>query len=139
MPSTTAFTTAAKLAYLRGEILAAHTYRMPLYTSVANNGAATAAYTTTGEVTGTGYTATGNALTSFASSSSGTTAWIDFADTTWSSASFTAASSLLYSDTNPSDVAIGVFDFGGNQTVASGTFTLQFPTPDATNAIVRLQ
>lgn len=140
MASTSAFTTAAKLAFLKGEVLAAHVYKIALFTSSATNGAATTGYTTTNEVSGTGYTAGGNTLSAYAATTSGTTAFLDWADTSWSSASFTAASALLYDDTDTvgPDRALLVLDFGGDKTVTSGTFTIQFPTPDATNAILRL-
>ncbi|HEY6022400.1 MAG TPA: hypothetical protein VIY48_21835 [Candidatus Paceibacterota bacterium] len=140
MSSTTAFTTAGKLAFLKGEILAAHTFKYALYTSTATNGAATSVYSTTNEITGTGYTAGGNTLSGYAATTSGTTAYLDWADTSWTSASFTAESGMVYDDTDTVGPkrAIAIMGFGGNQTVTAGTFTIQFPVADATNAIVRL-
>lgn len=89
------------------------------------------------EASGTGYAAGGSALTNVDPTTSGTTAFIDFADLSWSSASFSADGVMIYNDTN-GDRAVYVGDFGGTQTVVAGTFTLQFPTPDASNAIIRI-
>jgi hypothetical protein len=109
-----------------------------LYTSSATLGAATTAYATTNEVSGTGYTAGGNTLTISANpASSGTTAFLDFADTTWTDATITARGALIYKvgGTNP---AVAVLDFGADKTSTAGDFQVQFPTADATNAIVRI-
>lgn len=89
------------------------------------------------EVSGTGYTAGGNTLTNITPTSSGTTAFLDFADTTWSAATFTTRGALIYNDTE-SDKAVCVLDFGGDQAVSSGDFTIVFPTADASNAIIRI-
>lgn len=113
------------------------TFKMALYTSSANIGASTTAYSSTNEVTGTGYSAGGNTLTTVTPTSSGTTALVDFADTSWSSASFTARGALIY-NSSKSNKAVGVLDFGSDKTVSGGTFTVQFPTPDASNAIIRI-
>ena len=114
------------------------TFKIALFTSSATLGAATTTYATTNEVTGTGYTAGGNTLTISANpASSGTTAFLDFADTTWSSATITARGALIYKSggTNP---AIAVLDFGSDKTSTAGDFTIVFPAADASNAIIRI-
>jgi len=93
------------------------------------------------EVSGTGYTAGGVALTNSTPTTSGTTAFTDFADVSWSSASFSTTACMIYNTTQRGETvnrAISTHDFGGTQTVSSGTFTLVFPTPDASNAILRI-
>ena len=138
MASTTAFCTSAKEDYLRGENDAADTYKIALFTSSATNDATTTVYAVTNEISGTGYTAGGVTLSGYASSTSGTTAFLDWtSDPQWTGASFTAASALIYNSSN-SDASKVVLDFGGDQTVSSGTFTIQFPTADASNAIIRM-
>lgn len=112
-------------------------FKIALYTSAATLDAGTTAYTTTNEVTGPGYTAGGNTLTRVDPTSSGTTAFVDFADTSWTGASFTARGALIYNATD-GNRAVCVLDFGSDKTVSNGTFTIQFPTPDAANAIVRI-
>jgi hypothetical protein len=117
-----------------------NTFKIALYTSSASLGAGTTAYSTSNEITnssGTAYTAGGATLTSVTPTTSGTTAFCDFADVSFSSASFTANGALIYNDTQ-SDKAVAVIAFGGDKTVTSGTFTIQFPTADATDAIIRL-
>jgi len=113
------------------------TFKIALYTSSASLGAATTAYSTTNEISGTGYTAGGNTLTRVDPSSSGTTGFTDFADTTWSSASITARGALIYNDTD-SDKAVAVLDFGADKTASGGDFTITFPAADASNAIIRI-
>lgn len=137
MAITQALTTDAKLRFLRGEHDAANVYKIALYTSAATLDATTTAYSATNEVSGTGYTAGGNTLATYASATSGTTAYLDWADTQWTSASFTARGALIY-NSSTSNAAIAVLDFGTDKTVTSGTFTIQFPTADATNAIIRI-
>jgi len=106
--------------------------------TTATLGAATTAYTTTGEVANSGsYTAGGGTLTKVAPTTSGTTALTDFADISFTTASITAMGALIYNDTN-SDKAVAVLDFSSNKTSTSGTFTVQFPTADASNAIIRI-
>lgn len=112
-------------------------FKIALYTGAATLDAGTTAYTATNEVTGTGYTAGGNTLTRVGPTSSGTTAFIDFADTSWADASFTARGALIYNATD-GNRAVCVLDFGSDKTVSDGTFTIQFPTPDAGSAIVRI-
>ena len=119
-----------------------HTFKIALYTSAATLGASTTAYTTSNEVVGTGYTAGGIALTNIDPTSSGTTAFIDFADATWSSATITAAGALIYNTTTDGGTgttnAVAVISFGGDKTSTNGDFVIQFPTADASNAIVRI-
>jgi O-acetylhomoserine/O-acetylserine sulfhydrylase-like pyridoxal-dependent enzyme len=116
--------------------LVADTIKIALYTSSASLGAGTTAYSTTNEITGTGYTAGGVALGSKTVDTSGTTAYFDSADPSWTSASFTANGALIYNDTN-SDKAIAVLAFGGDFTVAGGTFQIVFPAA-GTAAIIRI-
>ena len=116
----------------------AQTFKIALYTSSASLDAATTAYSATNEVVGTGYSAGGNTLTiSTNPTSSGTTAYLDFADTTWSAATITARGALIYwsGGSNP---AVAVLDFGSDKTSTAGDFTIQFPTADASNAIIRI-
>ena len=114
------------------------TFKLALYTSSASLGASTTAYTTSEEVSGSGYTAKGNALTSVTPALSGSTAVCDFADTSFTSASFTARGCLIFNDSASGDPAVCAIDFGSDKTVTSGTFTIQFPTADASNAIIRI-
>ena len=116
-------------------------YKIALYTSAATLGAGTADYSsTTNEVaSGGGYTTGGNTLTVSqvpTDGGSGTTAFIDFADTTWSAATITARGALIYNSTD--DTAVAVLDFGSDKTSTAGDFTIIFPTADATNAIIRI-
>jgi len=113
------------------------TFKIALFTSAATLDASTTAYSTSNETSGTGYTAGGNTLTNVTPTSSGTTAFTDFADTTWSSASVTARGALIYNSTE-ADAAVVVLDFGSDKTSTAGDFTIQFPTADASNAIIRI-
>jgi hypothetical protein len=116
----------------------ADSFKIALYTSSATLDATTTAYSATNEASGTGYTATGNVLTiSQVPTSTSTTAWLDFADTTWSSSTITANGALIYNDTN-SDTAVAVLAFGGDKTSTNGDFTIIFPTADSTSAIIRI-
>ncbi len=112
---------------------------MALYTTSATLGPTTTVYTSTNEVpTATGYTALGKTLTiAQVPTSTGQTAWLDFADLSWTSATFSADGALIYNATN-GNKSVLVLNFGGTKTVTSGTFTIQFPTPDSTNAILRI-
>ena len=114
------------------------TFKIALYTNSASFTAATTAYTTSNEVTGTNYVAGGNTLTRVDPSSSGTTAFTDFADTTWSSSTITARGALIYNDTASGDPSVVVLDFGSDKTSTNGDFTVVFPTADASNAIIRI-
>jgi hypothetical protein len=118
---------------------AADTFKIALYTSSANLDSTTTAYTTSNEVASTGnYSAGGNTLTvSQAPTSTSTTAWLDFADTTWSSASITANGALIYNSTQ-SDASVAVLAFGGDKTSTAGDFTIVFPAADSSNAIIRI-
>lgn len=111
--------------------------KIALYTSLATLSAATTAYTTSDEVVGTGYTAGGNTLTGATVSLTGTTAFVDFSDTSWTTATITARGALIY-NSSKSNKAIAVLDFGSDKTSTAGTFTIQFPANDASNAIVRI-
>jgi hypothetical protein len=113
------------------------TFKLALFTSSASLDAATTAYSTSNEVTGTGYTAGGAALTRVDPSTSGTTALTDFADLTFSTATITANGAVIYND-GASDAAVIVLAFGGDKTSTAGDFTIQFPTADASNAIIRI-
>jgi hypothetical protein len=113
------------------------TFKLALYTSSASLDASTTAYSVTNEASGTGYSAGGGTLTNVTPTSSGTTAFTDFADLTFSSATITARGCLIYNSTD-SDKAVAVLDFGGDKTSTNGDFTIQFPTADASNAIIRI-
>ena len=113
------------------------TFKLALFTSSATLGAATTAYATTNEASGTNYTAGGANLTRVDPSSSGTTALTDFADLTFSTATITANGALIY-NSSASDKAVIVLAFGGDKTSTAGDFTIQFPTADASNAIIRI-
>ena len=116
------------------------TFKIALYTSDASLGASTTAYSTSNEtsnLSGSAYSAGGATLTSVTPTTSGTTAICDFSDVSFTSASFTANGALIYNDSQ-SDKAVAVIAFGGDKTVSSGTFTIQFPTADASNAIIRI-
>ena len=114
------------------------TFNLALYTSSATLDKDTTAYDSTNEISGTGYTAKGNALTSVTPVLSSDTAVCDFANTSWTSASFTANGCLIFNDDVAGDPAVCAIAFGGDKTVTSGTFTIEFPTADASNAIVRI-
>jgi len=118
--------------------VAGDSIKLALYTSSATLSKSTTAYTATNEVSGTGYTATGQALTNVAPTLSGDTALIDFADETWSSSTITARGALAYNDTLAGDPAVFVLDFGSDKSSSSGDFVVIFPTADASNAILRL-
>ena len=114
------------------------TFKIALYTSSATLSASTTAYSSSNEVSDSGsYSAGGGSLTSVTPTTSGTTAICDFADISFTSATITARAALIYNSTN-SNKAVCVLDFGGDKTSTSGTFTIQFPTADASNAILRL-
>ena len=112
-------------------------FKIALYTSAASLDASTTVYTTSNEVTGTGYTAGGNTLTGATVTLTGTTAFVDFSDTSWSTATITARGALIY-NSSKSNKAVAVLDFGSDKTSTGGTFTIQFPVNDATNAIIRI-
>lgn len=118
-----------------------NTFKIALYTSSATLDSSTTLYSVTNEVSGTGYSAGGNTLTNVTPSTSGTTALTDFADTTWSTATITARGALVYNSSTTAgtaDRAVIVLDFGSDKTSTAGDFTISFPSPDASNAIIRI-
>ena len=114
------------------------TFNLALYTNSASFNASTTAYTSSNEVSGTGYTAKGGALTRVDPSTSGTTALTDFTDLTFSTATITARGALIFNDSASGDPSVVVLDFGGDKTSTAGDFTIVFPTADASNAIIRI-
>ena len=117
-----------------------NSFKLAMYTSSASLGAGTTAYSTSNEISntsGSAYTAGGKVIVSVTPALDGSTACCDFADISFTSASFTANGCLIYNDTQ-SDKAVCVVAFGSDKTVSSGTFTIQFPAADASNAIVRI-
>ena len=145
MAITSAICTSFKVELLKGvhnfTATTGNTFKIALYDSDATLGASTTAFTTSEEITntsGTAYTSGGATLPSVTPVASSTTAVCDFADVSYSSATFTANGALIYNDTATGDPACVAIAFGGDKTVTSGTFTIQFPTADATNAIIRL-
>ena len=116
-----------------------NTFKLALYTNSASFTAATTAYTASNEVSNSGsYSAGGGALTNVTPTASGTTALTDFADLEFTSATITARGALIYNDSAAGDPTVAVLDFGADKTSTTGTFTIQFPTADATNAIIRI-
>ena len=118
-----------------------NTFNLALYTSSASLGAGTTAYASTNEISntsGSAYQPKGKVITSVTPALDGSVACCDFADISWTSASFTANGCLIFNDTVAGDPAVCVVAFGGDKTVSSGTFTIQFPAADASNAIVRI-
>ena len=114
------------------------TFNLALYTSSATMSAATTAYSTNQEASGTNYTAKGAALTRVNPSSSGTTAFTDFADLTFGTCTITARGCMIFNDTATGDPAVAVFDFGGDKTSTAGDFTIVFPAAAASTAIIRI-
>jgi len=119
-----------------------HSFKLALYTSSATLGASTTDYSATNEVSGTGYSAGGGALTNVTPTTSGTTAFTDFDDLTFSTATITANGALIYNTTtgggSGTTDSVVVLAFGGDKTSTAGDFTIQFPTADASNAIIRI-
>ena len=121
-----------------------NTFKVALYTAAANLNSATTAYTTSDEITGTGYTAGGNTLVISLSPTSGnnssgiSTAYISFNNTSWTNATFTCRGALIYNSTVSGNPSVAVLDFGSDKTVNNDTFQIIFPTPDANSAIVRI-
>lgn len=146
MAITTAMCTSFKKELLEAKhdfnATSGHTFKIALYTSSATLDASTTDYSTSNEVVGVGYTAGGNTLTNIDPTTSGTTAFADFADTTWSSATITANGALIYNTTTDGGTgttdAVAVLAFGGDKTSTNGDFVIQFPTADASNAIIRI-
>ena len=116
-----------------------NTFKLAMYDNTASFTAATTAYTATNEVAASGtYSAGGGTLTNVTPTSSGTTAFTDFADLSFTSATITAFGALIYNDSAAGDPTVCVLDFGGAKTSTVGTFTIVFPTADASNAIIRI-
>jgi hypothetical protein len=115
------------------------TFKLALYDNSASFTAATTAYTSSNEVANSGtYSAGGGTLTNVTPTSSSTTAFTDFADISFTSATITAYGAMIYNDSAAGDPAVCILDFGGAKTSTNGTFTVIFPTADATNAIIRI-
>ena len=114
------------------------TFKLALYTSSASLGASTTAYTTSNEVSGTGYSAKGNTLTRVDPSLDGTTAITDFVDTTFSSSTITARGALIFNEDTTGDTSVIVLNFGADKASSSGDFVISFPAADASNAIIRI-
>lgn len=114
------------------------TFRWALYTSAATLDATTTAYTVTNEASGTGYAAGGATSASVTPVNDSGTIVFDFADVTWAGSTITARGCMLYNDTHASNASVAIWDFGSDQSSSSGDFTLQMPTADASNAILRL-
>ena len=115
-----------------------NTFKIALYTSSATMSASTTAYSTSNEISGTNYSAKGNSLTRIDPSSSGTTALTDFADTSWTTATFTSRGALIFNEDTSGDTSVLVLDFGADKTATAGTFTIAFPAADSSNAIIRI-
>ena len=116
-----------------------NTFKCALYTTISGYSATSTVYSTGNEVSssGTSYTAGGNTLTNNGVAGT-TTAFVDFVDLTFSSVTLTAAGAAIYKTTGGGNELVLVLDFGGNKTATNGDFVIQFPTPDASNAIIRL-
>ena len=145
MAITSAVCTSFKVELLKGvhnfTATTGNTFKIALYTSSATLGASTTDFTTSNEITntsGTAYTSGGATLTSVTPTTSGTTAVCDFGEISYTSATFTANGCMIYNDTATGNPACVVVAFGGDKQVTNGTFTIQFPTADATYAIIRL-
>ena len=126
-----------------GDTPAGSAFKIALYTSSADIDATYTAYSATNEVaSGGGYTTGGEALTNTGVAKSTVTSYTDFSDVSWTSASFTARGCLIYNSSSISgltaNAAVCAIDFGGDKTVSSGTFTIQFPTNDSSSAIIRI-
>jgi hypothetical protein len=113
-------------------------FKIAMYDNSASFTAATTAYTATNEVVGTAYVAEGASLTRIDPTTSGTTAYTDFADEVWSTATITARGAMIYNETHVGDAAVVILDFGSDKSSTAGDFTVQFPVADASNAIIRI-
>jgi len=120
-----------------GQDLTSATLKIALYTSSATLDGTTTAYSTSDEVTGTGYTAGGETLTNVVVATDGTTAYLDCDNVSWSSATITARGALIYNNSN-SNSAICVLDFTTDKSSSNGTFEIQFPAPGASTALIRI-
>ena len=115
-----------------------NTFNIALYDNNASFTAATTAFTTSDEVTGTAYTTKGNTLVNVTPTSSSTTALTDFSDSTWSSSTITARGAMIFNDTASGDPSVIILDFGSDKSSSSGDFTIVFPTADSSSAIIRI-
>ena len=141
MAITSTLTTSFKVELLKGNHdfdTGADTFKLALYTSSATLGATTTSFTTTGEASGTNYTSGGADLTNVTPTSSGTTAFTDFADLTFGTATITARGCLIYNDTEAGDPSVAAIDFGGDKTSTAGDFTIVFPAAASSTAIIRI-
>jgi len=139
MAITQALCNAFKQELLQGlHDLDGHTLKMALFTSSATLDATTTAYSTTNESSGTGYTAGGATLANVAVSLSGTTAFVDFDNVSFTSATISDAAGALIYNSSASNRAIAVIDFGATKSVSSGTLTITLPTASATTALIRV-
>jgi len=136
MAITSAICSSYKKEVLDGTHASGDVYKMALYTDLATLSAATTTYSSTNEVSGTGYTAGGATLSGFSTGLSSTTAYLTFSDPSWSNATITARGCLIY-NSSKSNKAVAVFDFGGNVTSTSGTFTVDLPAAGA-SALIRI-
>ena len=137
-----AMATSFKVAILGGDFDfssgTSQSFKVALYTNAATLGATTTAYSTANEVTGTNYVAGGEALTiTQVPTSTGTTAFLDFGNATWSTSTITARGALMYK-VGSGNPAIAVLDFGSDKTSTAGDFTIVFPASDSSNAIIRI-
>ncbi len=114
------------------------TFRMALYDDDSSFTAATTAYTSSDEISGTNYTAKGESLTRIDPTTSSTTAYTDFADVAWTTATFSAMGAMILNDSASGDPSVIILDFGALKTATAGTFTVAFPAADASNAIIRI-
>jgi hypothetical protein len=141
MPISQALCTSFKVELMTGThnftASTGNTFKLALYTSAATLGASTTAYSATNEASGTNYVAGGSNLTNVTPTSSGTTAFTDFADLTFSNVTITANGALIY-NSSASNKAVCVLAFGSDKTATAGNFTIVFPTADASNAIIRI-
>lgn len=138
--------TQAMCTSFKGEVMQAlhdftastgNVFKIALYTSTATMSASTTVYSATNEVSGTNYVAGGNTLTNITPTTSGTTGFTDFNDTTWSAATITARGALIYNSTN-TNRGVAVLDFGADKTSTDGDFTIVFPAAAAATAIIRI-
>ena len=143
MAITQAMCTSFKKELLEGKhnfmLSGGDTFKIAMYTSADTLSDATTAYSATNEVAdGGGYSAKGNTLTRIDPSSSGTTGFTDFADTTWSSSTITARGAVIFNEDTSGDTSVLVLDFGADKSSSSGDFKIAFPAADASNAIIRI-
>lgn len=142
MAISTSFTTVFKQDLMKGihnfSNPGGNTFKIALYTSSATLGASTTAYSTSDEVaSGNGYTAGGETLVSVTPTTSGTTAYVDFGDVTWSNATITANGALIY-NANASNAAVVTLAFGSDKSSSNGSFVIVMPTANATDALIRI-